>query len=58
VPMGPVTDWSAINITVVSYRRQLVFGVVVCPDVVPDVDAVVNDLLAELEVQRLAPVTS
>ena len=37
--MGPVTDWSALNVTVVSYRRRLAFGVVVCPDVVPDVDA-------------------
>jgi diacylglycerol O-acyltransferase len=58
VPMGPVTDWSAINITVVSYRRQLVFGIVACPDVIPDIDEVVGDLLAELASHRLTATAS
>jgi len=35
----------------VSYRRQVVFLVVVRPGVVPDVDTVVDDLLAELDGQ-------
>jgi diacylglycerol O-acyltransferase / wax synthase len=48
-PMGPVTDWSAINVTVVSYRRRLAFGVVACPDVVPDIDRLMDDLREELD---------
>jgi diacylglycerol O-acyltransferase len=52
-PMGPVTDWSAVNVTVVSYRRRLAFGVVVCPDVVPDVDVLMGDLQAELDAFHL-----
>jgi diacylglycerol O-acyltransferase len=53
LPMGPLTDWSAINVTVVSYRRRLTFGVVVCPDVVPDVDDLIQDLRAEIETLHL-----
>jgi hypothetical protein len=53
-PMGPVTDWSAINVTVVSYRRRLSFGVVVCPDVISDIDVLMDDLRAELNAFRLA----
>jgi diacylglycerol O-acyltransferase / wax synthase len=56
-PMGPLTDWSAINVTVVSYRRQLTFGVVACPDVVPDVDDLIDDLRAEIDAVHLVPVT-
>jgi diacylglycerol O-acyltransferase len=53
-PMGPVTDWSAVNVTVVSYRRRLAFGVVVCPDVVPDIDVLMDDLRDELGALRFA----
>ena len=52
-PMGPVTDWSAVNVTVVSYRRRLAFGVVVCPDVIPDIDVLMDDLRDELGALRL-----
>jgi WS/DGAT/MGAT family acyltransferase len=48
-PMGPITDWSAINVTVVSYRRYLAFGLVACPDVVPDIDELRRDVDAEIE---------
>ncbi len=53
-PMGPVTDWSALNVTVVSYRRRLAFGVVACPDVVPDAGVLLDDLRAELDALCLA----
>jgi diacylglycerol O-acyltransferase / wax synthase len=53
IPMGPITDWSALNITVVSYRRTLTFGVVACPDVVRDLDRLMDHLRDELEVHRL-----
>ena len=52
-PMGPVTDWSALNVTVVSYRRTLTFGLVACPDVVPDVDRIMDHLRDELDGLRL-----
>ena len=53
-PMGPITDWSAINVTVVSYRRQLTFGLVACPDVVPDIDQVRDDIDTTIDALRLA----
>ena len=54
IPMGPVTDWSALNVTVVSYRRTLTFGVVACPDVIHDIDRLMDDLHDELDVLRVA----
>jgi diacylglycerol O-acyltransferase len=48
-PMGPLTDWSAINVTVVSYRRFLAFGLVACPDVVSDIDGLRRDFDAEID---------
>ena len=35
-PMGPIFDGGGVNITVMSYRDQLDFGIVVCPALVPD----------------------
>ena len=53
IPMGPITDWSALNVTVVSYRRTLTFGVVACPDVIHDIDRLMDHLHAELDILRL-----
>jgi WS/DGAT/MGAT family acyltransferase len=53
-PMGPITDQSAINVTVVSYRRHLAFGLVACPDVLPDIDQLRRDIDAEIDALRLA----
>ena len=47
--MGPITDWSALNVTVVSYRRYLAFGLVACPDVVPDIDELPHDIDTEID---------
>jgi diacylglycerol O-acyltransferase / wax synthase len=58
IPMGPVTDWSALNVTVVSYRRTLTFGVVACPDVIRDLDRLMDDLHDELDTLRLASARS
>ena len=52
-PIGPITDWSAVNLTVVSYRRRLAFGLVACPDVVPDLDELRDDFDAEIDALRL-----
>ena len=54
-PMGPITDWSAINVTVVSYRRYLAFGLVTCPDVVPDIDELRDDVDDEIDALGLTP---
>jgi WS/DGAT/MGAT family acyltransferase len=57
-PMGPITDWSAINVTVVSYRRYLSFGLVACPDVVPDIDELSHDIDDAIDALRLAQATA
>ena len=51
-PMGPLTYLSAVNVTVVSYRRRLAFGIVACPDVVTDLDGLRDDLVAEVDATR------
>lgn len=35
-PFGPVLDTIGINITVLSYRDSLDFGILTCPELVPD----------------------
>jgi diacylglycerol O-acyltransferase len=57
-PMGPITDWSALNVTVVSYRRHLAFGLVACPDVVPDIGELRHDFDAEIDALRLTQSTT
>jgi WS/DGAT/MGAT family acyltransferase len=52
VALGPIFDGAALNVTVVSYAGSLTFGVVTCPDVVADVDAIAEELpkaLSELD---------
>jgi diacylglycerol O-acyltransferase / wax synthase len=44
-PMGPLTAWTGLNVTVLSYRDRLSFGLVTCPDVVDDV----TDLLVAID---------
>jgi diacylglycerol O-acyltransferase len=51
-PVGPITDGGGLNMTVMSYLDNLDFGLLACPDVLPDVSAVgrgLTDALAELE---------
>ncbi|MDP9023568.1 MAG: wax ester/triacylglycerol synthase family O-acyltransferase [Actinomycetota bacterium] len=50
-PMGPIIDGGALNISVVSYRDGLFFGLVTCRETVPDVSRLgeyLADSLAEL----------
>jgi diacylglycerol O-acyltransferase / wax synthase len=47
-PMGPLTDIAALNVTVLSYRRRLGFGLVACPDVVADLDGLTAAIESEL----------
>ena len=51
-PMGPISDGTGLNITVMSYLGTIHFGLVACPDLIPDVDdlaARIPDALAELQ---------
>lgn len=49
VPLGPIHDLAGPNITVMSYLDRLHVGVLACPDVVPDVDALVAAMAPALE---------
>jgi diacylglycerol O-acyltransferase / wax synthase len=51
-PMGPIMDGTGLNITVMSYLGTIHFGLVACPDLIPDVDDLagrIPDALAELQ---------
>jgi WS/DGAT/MGAT family acyltransferase len=48
-PMGPILDWSALNITVMSYMGSMYFGLVACREAVPDVWDIARGLNTSLE---------
>ncbi len=39
-PMGPIADAGGLNMTVMSYRGRVYFGLVACRETVPGVDAI------------------
>ncbi|HMQ24451.1 MAG TPA: wax ester/triacylglycerol synthase family O-acyltransferase [Acidimicrobiales bacterium] len=50
-PVGPIFDGAGLNMTVMSYQESLDFGLLACPDVLPDVWTLADgltDALAEL----------
>jgi len=50
-PMGPISDGVALNITVMSYMGTMYFGLMACPEVVPDIwdlASAMNEALEEL----------
>ncbi|CAN5738672.1 wax ester/triacylglycerol synthase family O-acyltransferase [soil metagenome] len=47
-PLGPIFDGAALNITVMGLEDSLDFGILTCPDVVPDVWAISDGLAAAL----------
>jgi hypothetical protein len=50
-PLGPLLEGVGLNITVASYRDEIAFGFLACPDLVDDVAglaAAVPPALAEL----------
>ena len=49
-PIGPLTEGVGLGITAVSYRDEVSFGFLACPDLVPDVTLLVDDVQAELDV--------
>jgi len=49
--MGPISDGVALNITVMSYMGTMYFGLMACPEVVPDIwdlASAMNEALEEL----------
>ena len=50
-PFGPVIDGATVNITAMSYRDHIGFGLLACRDAVPDVEVLghfVSDAMSEL----------
>jgi WS/DGAT/MGAT family acyltransferase len=47
-PVSTIMEGTGLNITVHSYQDSLDFGLVACPDLVPDVGDVLDDVLDEL----------
>ena len=48
-PLGPIFDGGGLNMTVMSYRDNLDFGLVACPDVLPDVRSLADGLAKSLD---------
>jgi WS/DGAT/MGAT family acyltransferase len=51
-PLGPILQGPAINLTVLSTRDTIGFGLVSCPDLVPDLWEIVDAIEAEFEEYR------
>jgi len=49
-PLSAIVDGQGLNITAMSYRDTLFFGVIACRELVPDVDRLTAYLKAELRV--------
>ncbi len=55
-PMGPLIEGVGLNITVVSYLDQVGFGFLSCPDLEPDLPALVGYVSAAVaELEKAAP---
>ena len=48
-PVGPIMDGGGLNMTVMSYRDQLDFGLQACPDVLPDLWSLADALPEALD---------
>jgi diacylglycerol O-acyltransferase / wax synthase len=57
-PMGPLGIGTALNITVQSYLDTLWFGIVACPDVVPEPWTLADGITDAVGELRKAPTTS
>ncbi len=49
-PVSAITDGQGMNITVMSYRDRLYFGLIACRELVPDIDTLAQYLTEELHV--------
>ena len=48
-PMGPLMEGVGLGVTAVSYRDEVGFGFLACPDLVPDVSRIAAGVEVELE---------
>ncbi len=48
-PISVITEGQGLNITVLSYLDRLDFGLVCCPELVPDVDVLLDAILQEID---------
>jgi diacylglycerol O-acyltransferase / wax synthase len=53
-PMGPIFDGGGLNITVMSYLDKMDFGLLACPDLIPDVGSIAHGLSEALEEYKKA----
>jgi WS/DGAT/MGAT family acyltransferase len=53
-PLGPVMEGPGLNITVVSYRDRVGFGIIACSDRLPDIDDLAAEFPAAVEEMLLA----
>ncbi len=51
-PLSAIADGQGLNITVMSYRDQLHFGLIACRKLVPDLESMADHLEQELDVLR------
>jgi hypothetical protein len=56
-PISAIADGQGLNITVISYRDSMFFGLVACRELVPDLDLMVEYVEQELKT-LLAAVTT
>ena len=57
-PMGPLNDGAGLNMTLISYLGTIHFGLVACPDLIPDVDHLAALMPEALEELRKAAAAS
>ena len=55
-PVSALVDGQGLNITVMSYRDNLHFGLIACSDLVPDLDVMAGYLCDELDASRRQPI--
>jgi diacylglycerol O-acyltransferase / wax synthase len=57
-PVSTIIDGQGLNITVQSYLGRLDWGLVACAELVPDVDALLDDIIADIDTLAAAAVAS
>ncbi|HEY7947434.1 MAG TPA: wax ester/triacylglycerol synthase family O-acyltransferase [Acidimicrobiales bacterium] len=53
-PLGPVLDGAGLNVTVMSYRGVLNWGLIACAETVPDLDSIADAVVESLDELRSA----